>query len=111
VTTTPAPAFHYDDGVLERSGERWQLGQQGDRVVLGDWDCDGAATPAVLRPSSGDVFVFTAWVTGGEVQVPPITRVVGAVTARVQDASARCTTLLVRRADGTQVPVTTERSA
>ncbi|HEU5082126.1 MAG TPA: hypothetical protein VFU14_02210 [Acidimicrobiales bacterium] len=38
-----------------------RLGDEGDLVALGDWDCDGVATPALLRPESGEVFVFPEW--------------------------------------------------
>ena len=30
----------------------------GDLVAVADWDCDGRATPALVRPSTGEVFVF-----------------------------------------------------
>jgi eukaryotic-like serine/threonine-protein kinase len=29
-----------------------------DQLLLGDWNCDGRATPALYRPSDGRVFVF-----------------------------------------------------
>ncbi|MGH9213896.1 MAG: hypothetical protein ACRD2C_24975 [Acidimicrobiales bacterium] len=49
------------DGVVETAGQRWAIGAPGDLVAVGDWDCDGRATPAVYRPASGDVFVFADW--------------------------------------------------
>lgn len=42
---------------------RFALGSAGDEVVLGDWDCDGRATPAVYRPATGEVHLFAAWPT------------------------------------------------
>jgi len=33
----------------------FRVGQVGDRVVLGDWDCDGVASPALYRPDTGEV--------------------------------------------------------
>ena len=51
--------------VLETEGERYQLGRQGDRVLIGDWDCDGRDTPALYRPG-GEVFLFDAWAEEGE---------------------------------------------
>ena len=33
----------------------FRVGQVGDRVVLGDWDCDGMASPALYRPDTGEV--------------------------------------------------------
>ena len=35
-------------------------------TVLGRWDCRGIATPAVLDPATGDVWVFDTWPTGGQ---------------------------------------------
>ncbi len=40
---------------------RWLVGQPGDTVIVGDWSCDGIATPAIVRPSSGEVFFFAVW--------------------------------------------------
>jgi eukaryotic-like serine/threonine-protein kinase len=37
---------------------RYQLGEPGDVLLVGDWDCDGAQTPGLYRPSSGEVFLF-----------------------------------------------------
>ena len=30
-------------------------------MQTGDWDCDGQATPAIVRPSTGHVVLFDAW--------------------------------------------------
>jgi hypothetical protein len=51
--------------VVETEGERYQLGRRGDRVLIGDWDCDGRETPALYRPG-GEVFLFDAWAEEGE---------------------------------------------
>lgn len=65
-----AAAVWWDPGqrvlsVPDRSEGRnhFALGAPGDEVVLGDWDCDGSATPAVYRPSTGEVHLFAAWPT------------------------------------------------
>jgi hypothetical protein len=39
----------------------WVVGRAGDRPAVGDWDCDGRATVALLRPATGEVFVFGSW--------------------------------------------------
>ncbi|HEV2766472.1 MAG TPA: protein kinase [Acidimicrobiales bacterium] len=49
------------DGVVAAAGARWQVGAPDDLVVIGDWDCDGLATAAVVRPSSGHVWTFPRW--------------------------------------------------
>ncbi len=53
----------WDDNVLTVEGEdgevvRYELGQDGDELVMGDWDCDDRDTPALYRPSTGEVFEF-----------------------------------------------------
>lgn len=55
---------HAEAIVASASGTtRYQLGQPGDHLVVGDWDGDGNATPAVFRPSTGELFLFNAWAT------------------------------------------------
>lgn len=92
------------------AGTRYAVGQAGDEVALGDWDCDGRATPAVLRPATGEVFVFPSWATR---QQPVVTR----STATVPGATAiigpdgggpgACGRLVVRTTAGRAVTVTT----
>ena len=48
---------------------RFRVGRPGDDLVLGDWDCDGTATAAVVRPETGETFVFDAWAADGETLV------------------------------------------
>ncbi|MCY4422388.1 MAG: hypothetical protein OXC06_04885 [Acidimicrobiaceae bacterium] len=47
--------------VLEHGGRLYGVGAPGDFVETGDWDCDGEPTPAIVRPSTGDVVLFDAW--------------------------------------------------
>jgi hypothetical protein len=42
---------------------RFALGRPGDRILLGDWDCDGIATPALFRPSTGASLYYDTWST------------------------------------------------
>lgn len=47
--------------------DRYDLGALPDDVlVFGDWTCDGRESPALYRPSDGQVFTFTALVGAGE---------------------------------------------
>lgn len=39
----------------------WELGNEGDLVVVGDWDGDEMATPGIVRPSTGEVWIFERW--------------------------------------------------
>ncbi|MDQ6332762.1 hypothetical protein, partial [Campylobacter jejuni] len=33
----------------------YRMGRPGDQILFGDWDGDGAATPALYRPTTGEV--------------------------------------------------------
>lgn len=55
-----------------------EIGQDGDVVALGDWACAGIATPAVLRPSTGEVFVFTEWSLDDPVEIEAVSVVAAA---------------------------------
>ena len=69
------------DAVVEAAGIRYGIGRAGDRIAVGDWACDGRATPALLRPGTGEVFVFRAWAARGRaITVRPTTRVARAAS-------------------------------
>lgn len=62
------------DGLVAQIGSvTVHLGRPGDLVALGDWHCDGVATPALLRPETGEVFVFPEWRLDAPVEVEAIT--------------------------------------
>jgi hypothetical protein len=87
--TAPPVDFRYDDGILERGSERWSLGQGGDLVTVGDWDCDGEATPAVLRPATGAVYALASWAAeGSDVRGEFVGSVSNAVDLHAADADA-----------------------
>jgi hypothetical protein len=94
---------------LSVGANRFTVGRQGDRVAVGDWDCDGSATPAVVRPSTGEVFVFPSWGAAGRPLTVHPTTVVERAVAPVATVSpgSSCTRLSVRRAGGPPVAVTT----
>ena len=45
----------------DQPARRYQVGQAGDQLVLGDWDCDGRATLGLYRPLTGEEFLFESW--------------------------------------------------
>ena len=57
-------------GVLEvvtpEGLRRYALGGPGDRLVLGDWDCDGRATPVLVRPGEVVGWRYPRWPTDDE---------------------------------------------
>lgn len=94
--------------IVEAGGDRFEVGLPGDQAVVGDWDCDGVVTVALLRPSTGEVFVFNSWAgPDDDVTVPPAARVPGATRAVTHDPDGDgCATILVEREDAAGVEVT-----
>lgn len=43
--------------------QRYALGLPGDVLHLGDWNCDGIDSPALERPSTGQVLYYDTWTT------------------------------------------------
>ncbi len=91
--------------VLSARGHRYRVGQAGDEVLVDDWDCDGEPTPALLRPGTGEVFVFPRWIDDGTLTVEPVREVAGAQTLESEVASGACPALSVRTEAGDLVPV------
>jgi tRNA A-37 threonylcarbamoyl transferase component Bud32 len=46
---------------IDGARQRIAIGEPGDQLVLGDWDCDGVDTPGLYRAGAGDVQYFDAW--------------------------------------------------
>jgi hypothetical protein len=42
---------------FDGTSTEFTFGDPGDVAVIGDWDCDGIATPGVWRPSNGDLYL------------------------------------------------------
>jgi hypothetical protein len=77
-------------------GTTWRAGRPGDIVVVGDWDCDGRATVASLRASTGEIFVFDRWERA--LTVDAATQVDGATDLRATDPDGDgCPDLVVDR--------------
>jgi hypothetical protein len=90
------------NGRRVRVGNRsFLVGEAGDRVAIGDWDCDGTATPAVLRLATGAIYTFAGWPDRGA--LPPATLVAsveGATDiARRTGPSPECPVLVIDRRD------------
>lgn len=91
--------------VVEVDGRRFAVGEPGDVVAVGDWACTGRRSAAVLRPATGDVFVFTTWAPpGGTAEVGADARIPGAVALRA-GTDPTCAGLVAVTDDGRRVPV------
>jgi len=93
-----------DGSTVDAGVARWTLGEPGDLVTVGDWDCDGDASAALLRPASGDVFLFATWADlDRPVTVTPVDRVAGGAAIRAEPAGGGdrpCDRLVVDTATG-----------
>jgi hypothetical protein len=99
-----------EGGTVDAGVARWSLGEPGDLVIVGDWDCDGDASAALLRPSSGDVFVFAAWADEDEpVTVSSTRRVERGVGIRAEPGEQGCDRLVVDLAGGGSATVEVSR--
>ncbi len=88
------------------AGVSFEVGEQGDRVEVADWNCDGQPTAAIVRPGTGEIVVFSRWVAAEEpVTVTPATVVPGAVSLVAPDTGPCTTHHQVRVVGGTTVPV------
>ena len=89
----------------------YQVGLPQDRLAVGDWDCDGRATALLLRPSTGELFEFSAWAKPGETAqsqlVSTIAQAADLSGERITDSTAAekisCDRALVALLDGSQV--------
>ena len=99
-------ALVVEGGSVSAGPARWTLGQPGDVIAIGDWECDGRAAPALLRPATGDVFVFPGWAAEGEpVTVEARDSLPGAVAIRAEPAVDGCDDLVVDLGSGATATV------
>lgn len=108
---TPIPGCRGEisvEGTVVTVGEvRYEVGQHGDQVAVGDWDGDGLRTAAVLRPATGAVFVFSSWTEDADLTVQAVDVVTGGIELVVDDGGA-FDRLFVLRADGSRSAVSVE---
>jgi len=86
--------------VLAVGNERYSLGDPDDLVTLGDWDCDGVATPALVNGSTGDVFLFAAWASDGGSEVAEFVATVDLADTLVTTADGDCDVLTISTTSG-----------
>lgn len=89
--------------VLDHNGRRYAIGLAGDLVTTGDWDCDGDATPAIVRPATGAVVLFDAWPDPGETISMPVRWNVPAAVGVEASRNESCDLLRVVTASGSRL--------
>ncbi len=88
---------------------RFQVGEDGDALAVADWDCDGRDTPALVRPGTGEVYVFDGWATtDAPVAARLVDRVPGAVSLAPPDGSCDAVTVVDIAGTRSTLPLTTE---
>ena len=97
------PAGHEAGAVLEYGGHRYGVGAPGDFVQTGDWDCDGQATPVIVRPSTGHVVLFDAWPTPNQSISMPVRWQVEAPTGAEAVSHGSCDLLRVYTTAGSKL--------
>jgi hypothetical protein len=87
-------------GVLDEPTGRYEVGQPGDVIVLGRWRCGPTAFPAVLRPPTGEVWIFDSW-PGPDHSVVGhlVAHLASALTLRVRPYPSGCDRLEIDRPD------------
>jgi hypothetical protein len=99
-TTAPVRAPGPPPTVMSQ-GRRYAVGAPGDLAVLGDWDCDHVPTVALIRPATGEVFVFDGWAEASELSVTATTLVAGASSGEARASASGCDVLIVTNDEGT----------
>ena len=94
------------DGAVDVGGVRYAVGEPGDLLGVGDWDCDGAATVALVERASGRVFLFDRWAGPGDDVSVASSAVVPEPTGIEVVGDQACDVLVVTGADGTRTEVT-----
>jgi hypothetical protein len=98
----PVSALPSAPALVTAGGAVFEVGREGDIVVFGDWDCDGEPGAALLRPSTGAVWVFDVLPTPDHATTGRrVAELAGARDVVADDQDNGCTALSVRLEDGT----------
>ena len=92
-----------DGTVIEHRGRRYAIGVRDDIVRTGDWDCNGVATPSIVRPSTGEVVLFESWPNTGETIVAPVRWLIEAPLDVQVENYGYCDVLRVHTATGSHL--------
>ena len=94
--------YQVDGTTIRVSGRSYTIGQPGDHVAIGDWDCNGTTTPGLIRPATGEIFLFERWAgSAAEISIAPTATVRGALSFTTVSPASECMEPRIRLADGT----------
>ncbi len=99
----PAASLRQAAALLTHGGRRFALGVSGDFVEIGDWDCDGTATAAIVRPGSGGIALFDDWPEPGETLALPQRWRIDSPTGAEAVADGECDLLRVYTTNGSKL--------
>jgi hypothetical protein len=81
---------------LDGSTHTYRIGEPGDAVLLGDWDCDGTDTPGLYRPGTGLVLEFGTWQATGAGVGPTATAQLAPHRSPYVERGSGCDTIAIR---------------
>jgi hypothetical protein len=106
VTVPTSPPVDRGAPTVELAGARYEVGAPGDVAVVAPWRCDGRPRPLLLRPTTGELFLFDTVATPGIDSVAAaFTAIADARSLRAVDPLDPCPAPTIERADGTTVVV------
>jgi len=93
-------------GVLVVGPTRYRIGVPGDEALAADWGCRGTTRAVVLRPATGELFVFRGWAQPGhDLVAAPAGRVAPGSHLRAGADHAGCAELWSAAPGGRRQPV------
>jgi serine/threonine protein kinase len=92
--------------VIELDGHRYEVGAPGDQVLVDDLACDGGRRAALMRPSTGEVFVFDSWAEPGiDLVARPLATLEPTSRIDIDHSDPGCPRLVGVLSDGRVVPL------
>lgn len=102
----PSPSSGGD--IIVVGGVSYTVGEQGDVSMVADWFCDGDQRVVLLRPSTGELFIFDEWADPGS---PTTGRAIGVLpdADELLPVVEECGVVLVATTDNGTVEVAVEK--